>query len=97
VLKKALCYLQLLRFKHWVKNALVFIPLFFSMSFLHISPVISTVLGFICFSLLSSIAYIFNDMQDIKKIVCTVQNAAALWLQEKYQYFTQLLWRLFYL
>jgi len=60
-------YLQLLRVHHWIKNILIFIPLFFSVSFFKISLVTSTVLGFICFSLLSSIVYILNDIQDMEK------------------------------
>jgi 4-hydroxybenzoate polyprenyltransferase len=60
-------YLQLLRVHHWIKNILVFIPLFFNMSLFNASFIIGTVLGFISFSLVSSIIYIFNDIQDIEK------------------------------
>ena len=60
-------YFQLLRIHHWIKNLLIFIPLFFSVSFFDISLVIGTIFGFICLSLLSSIIYIFNDIRDIEK------------------------------
>jgi len=60
-------YLQLLRIHHWIKNTLVFIPLFFAAGFFNVLLIASTVLGFICFSLLSSIVYILNDIRDIEK------------------------------
>jgi 4-hydroxybenzoate polyprenyltransferase len=60
-------YVQLLRIRHWIKNVLIFIPLFFSVSFFNTSLLVSAAFGFICFSLLSSIVYIFNDIQDIDK------------------------------
>jgi len=60
-------YLQLLRIHHYIKNFLILIPLFFSKFFLNTSLVTTAVLGFVCFSLLSSIVYIFNDVKDIEK------------------------------
>jgi 4-hydroxybenzoate polyprenyltransferase len=62
---KAKKYIQLLRINHWIKNTLIFIPLFFTSELFSISFFISVFLGFICFSLLSSIVYILNDMRDI--------------------------------
>jgi len=60
-------YLYLLRIHHWIKNFLVFIPLIFSVSLFNEKVITISVLGFICFSLLSSIVYIINDMRDIEK------------------------------
>jgi 4-hydroxybenzoate polyprenyltransferase len=60
-------YSQLLRVRHWIKNVLIFIPFFFAAGLLNSSLIISVVLGFICFSLLSSIVYILNDIQDMEK------------------------------
>ena len=60
-------YLYLLRIHHWIKNFLVFIPLIFSVSLFNAKVITISVLGFICFSLLSSIVYILNDMRDIEK------------------------------
>ena len=60
-------YLQLFRIHHWIKNVLVFIPLLYSNSLFNASVIISAILGFICFSVLSSIVYILNDMRDIEK------------------------------
>jgi 4-hydroxybenzoate polyprenyltransferase len=42
-------------------------PLFFSLNFLNASLVTDTVFGFICFSLLSSVVYILNDIRDMEK------------------------------
>lgn len=58
---------KLLRVKHWVKNILVAVPLFFSQNLLQMDIWKSTVLGFIAFSLISSCVYIINDIQDVDK------------------------------
>jgi 4-hydroxybenzoate polyprenyltransferase len=60
-------YLQLFRIHHWIKNFLVLIPLIFSISLFNAKVITSSVLGFFCFSLLSSIVYVLNDMRDIEK------------------------------
>jgi len=60
-------YFRLLRVHHWIKNILVFIPLFFSLSFFDVLSVKAALLGFISFSLLTSIVYILNDIRDIEK------------------------------
>jgi len=57
---------HLLRIHHWIKNVLVFIPFFFTAGLFNVSLVTSVVSGFICFSLLSSIVYILNDIRDIE-------------------------------
>ena len=60
-------YLKLLRVKHYIKNFLVFLPLFFSgrltqtTDFLHVSGM------FFAFSFCASIIYIINDICDIEK------------------------------
>jgi 4-hydroxybenzoate polyprenyltransferase len=58
---------QLLRVSHWIKNILVFVPLFFNMNLFKGAALASTVRGFVCFCLLSSIVYIQNDLRDIDK------------------------------
>lgn len=60
-------YLKLLRVKHYLKNLLVFAPLFFSMKFFNSEYLIKNIIGFIIFSLVSSIVYIINDINDIEK------------------------------
>jgi 4-hydroxybenzoate polyprenyltransferase len=60
-------YLQLLRPHHYIKNVLIFIPLFFSLSFLDTRALAISCIGFAAFSLSASIVYILNDIQDIEK------------------------------
>lgn len=59
-------YLELARVKHWMKNFLIFLPLFFSSNLFEKEKVIPAVIGFIIFSFVSSIVYIFNDINDIE-------------------------------
>ena len=60
-------YLKLLRVKHYVKNVLVFLPMFFGGVIFEKYRIINACLGFMAFSLLSSVVYIINDYQDIEK------------------------------
>jgi 4-hydroxybenzoate polyprenyltransferase len=75
-------YLLLLRPRHWVKNVLIFVPLFFDLSAassgapgtaaqrLSLSPeaaLLAVAYGFAAFSLLSSAVYILNDIRDRKR------------------------------
>jgi len=64
---KLVQYIHLLRVRHWIKNILIFIPLFFSFGFFDARVVKTSILGFLSFSLLSSIVYILNDITDIEK------------------------------
>lgn len=60
-------YIQLLRCKHYMKNLLVFLPMFFGKIIFQPDKLIRALLGFICFCLVSSAVYIFNDYRDIEK------------------------------
>lgn len=60
-------YLKLLRVKHYVKNLLIFIPLFFSQQMLNAEKIRSSILGFLAFSLMASTVYIINDSIDAEK------------------------------
>jgi 4-hydroxybenzoate polyprenyltransferase len=60
-------YAGLLRIHHYIKNILIFIPLFFSVDFFNARALAVSALGFVIFSVLSSIVYILNDMRDIEK------------------------------
>ena len=60
-------YIKLIRAKHWLKNGLVFLPLFFSINLFNTSYYLGTILAFIVFSFTASIVYIINDMGDIEK------------------------------
>jgi len=59
--------LSLMRIKHYIKNLLIFLPLFFSASFTNSDLVVVNIIGFISFCLLTSSIYIFNDICDIEK------------------------------
>ena len=59
-------WLKLLRAHHWVKNVLIFIPLFLEHRLFDANAVISAILCFIAFSLLASLTYILNDLHDLK-------------------------------
>ena len=60
-------YLKLIRVKHWLKNGLVFLPIFFSTNLLNTKYVIMSFLAFFAFSFISSIVYVLNDIQDVEK------------------------------
>ena len=59
-------YLELIRIKHWIKNSLIFLPLFCSLNFTK-SSIIQAILGFLSFSFMSSFIYIINDIKDVEK------------------------------
>ncbi|WP_242829613.1 decaprenyl-phosphate phosphoribosyltransferase [Butyrivibrio sp. MB2005] len=59
--------LKLLRVKHYIKNVLVFLPMFFGGVIFEKNRIINACLGFIAFSFLSSVVYIINDYRDIEK------------------------------
>lgn len=63
---KIIAILRLLRVKDWIKNFFIFIPLIFSKNLFVIKPSFKATLGFLFFSLVSSIVYIFNDIKDIE-------------------------------
>lgn len=60
-------YFKLLRIKHYIKNLLVFLPLFFSGQIFNTSKLINATLGFVAFCLVSSAVYILNDYKDVEK------------------------------
>ncbi len=57
----------LMRPKHWIKNILVFIPAFFSRILWEPEIFWNLILGLFCFSFVSSMVYIFNDLKDMEK------------------------------
>ena len=60
-------YLKLIRVKHWLKNGLVFLPIFFSINLFNLSYLLICLIAFFIFSFTSSIVYVINDMNDIEK------------------------------
>lgn len=59
-------HIKLLRPKHWVKNAFLFIPAFFSGDLFNQLLNLDLFLGFLAFSFTASSIYIINDYQDIE-------------------------------
>lgn len=59
-------YLKLIRIKHWLKNCLIFVPLFFNKSIQDLDKLLACIIGFVIFSCISSIVYIINDINDIE-------------------------------
>lgn len=65
-MEKIKSVMKLMRIKHYIKNMLIFFPIFFSGEINNINKISVVVLGFISFCLLSSIVYIINDVKDIE-------------------------------
>ena len=59
-------FLKALRLHQYVKNTLVFVPLFASHLYLNVSSVFSSVIAFVAFCLLASGVYVINDLVDIE-------------------------------
>lgn len=59
-------YIKLMRVHHYIKNGLIFAPLIFSGSLLNIDLLWKSILGLIAFSLIASVVYIINDIQDVE-------------------------------
>lgn len=66
-MKKIKAYLKLMRVKHYIKNVLVFFPLFFGEKIFDKAKFTNALLGFIAFSLIASVVYIVNDISDVDK------------------------------
>lgn len=60
-------FLELIRVKQWYKNLLVFLPIVFVGHLIFVDELLLTVLGFVSLCLVSSSAYIINDIADREK------------------------------
>lgn len=60
-------YLKLIRTGYYVKNILVWAPLLFSGQLLQPGKLLSVLLGFLAFCLMSSVVYVINDIMDVEK------------------------------
>lgn len=63
-------YLKLMRIHHYLKNLLVFAALACSGMLFDSRKLLSCILGFFAFSLISSVVYIINDIMDREKDRC---------------------------
>ncbi len=57
-------YFKLLRIKHYIKNLLIFFPLFLSKNLFNVTYLEICIIEFLSFSLIASSIYIFNDIND---------------------------------
>lgn len=58
--------LRLMRPKHYIKNFLIFVSIFFMKQIFDINLFIKVLLGFAAFSLTASLVYIINDIKDVE-------------------------------
>lgn len=65
-MQKIKSYIKLMRPKHYLKNGLVFVPLFFKSGIFDWDLSFRALLGFIAFSFMSSVVYIINDINDME-------------------------------
>lgn len=64
---KAKYTIKMLRIKHYIKNFLILVPLFFAGHIFEPNLLLKALLGFVAFCMLSSFVYIVNDLFDVKK------------------------------
>lgn len=57
-------FFKLLRVKQYIKNVLLFAPVFFASNIVNINTLIKLLIAFIGFSLVTSFIYILNDIKD---------------------------------
>jgi 4-hydroxybenzoate polyprenyltransferase len=60
-------FVQLLRPAQWIKNLFLFAGLIFARQLTNVHAVVLVLLGFVCFCLVSSAVYVFNDVHDRKE------------------------------
>lgn len=60
-------FLKLMRIRHWIKNLLIFVPVFFSGNFMNKEIIVLCAAAFACFCFASSFIYIINDLKDAEK------------------------------
>ncbi|MDO5538444.1 MAG: UbiA prenyltransferase family protein [Eubacteriales bacterium] len=59
-------YINLIRLKQWIKNGIIFFPMFFSKQ-ISAEIIFTSIIAFFSFSLLASSIYIYNDIIDVEK------------------------------
>ena len=66
-MKKFVNIIKLMRPKHYIKNLLIFVCVFFDRDLLSPSVLFRALGGFCAFCLISSVVYIFNDIHDVEE------------------------------
>jgi len=57
-------YVKLMRPKHYIKNMLVMVPVFFNLELFHSKTFFVSAVGVVIFSMLASVVYTINDIHD---------------------------------
>ncbi|MCH4152314.1 MAG: UbiA family prenyltransferase [Sphingobium sp.] len=58
-------WVKALRLHQWSKNLMLFVPLILGQAFRDPATVLAVLAGFLCFGLVASATYLFNDMNDL--------------------------------
>lgn len=66
-MNKIKAIIKLMRIKHYIKNVLVIVPVFFSGNLLSGNFAVQALIAFVAFSLMASSVYIINDIKDVEK------------------------------
>ena len=59
-------YFRLFRVKHYIKNTIIFVPLFFSGDLFNLQKLSVLLIAFFAFCFMASAIYIFNDICDLE-------------------------------
>jgi 4-hydroxybenzoate polyprenyltransferase len=59
-------FLKLIRPAQWVKNAFVFLPIFFDRKLFDTASLVPVILAFAAFCMISGAVYCFNDIRDVE-------------------------------
>ena len=59
-------WMRLIRPKQWIKNAFIFVPLFFGGALFHTDALLSGLVAFFAYSFAASSIYCFNDIFDVE-------------------------------
>lgn len=60
-------YLKEMRVSHYIKNGLILLPIIFSGNLKNLNLLFLNIIYILCFSFMSSVIYIINDIKDIEK------------------------------
>ncbi len=66
-MEKIFNYLKEFRYTQWVKNLVVYLPMFFGGKFTNIETIQHSTFAFILFSLTASLVYVINDIRDVQE------------------------------
>lgn len=56
----------LIRLHQWIKNAFIFMPMFFGGALTNMTSLVSTVIAFFAYSFAASSIYCYNDIIDVE-------------------------------